>query len=66
VRNAALYSRGLLSALTVVLGIVILARMVPFARTGGFAILPGVVLGVAMIAYGVHKISLIVRLRRAQ
>jgi hypothetical protein len=66
VRNAALYSRGLLSALTIVLGIVILARVFPLARSGGFAILPGVVLGLAMIAYGVHKISLIVRLRRAQ
>jgi uncharacterized membrane protein HdeD (DUF308 family) len=66
VRNAALYSRGLLSALTIVLGIIILARMVPLARGGGFAILPGVVLGLAMVAYGVHKISLIVRMRRAQ
>jgi hypothetical protein len=66
VRNAALYSRGLLSALTIVLGVVILARVIPLAREGGFAILPGVVLGLAMIAYGVHKISLIVRVRRAQ
>jgi hypothetical protein len=66
VRNAALYSRGLLSALTIVLGIVILARMFPLAHSGGFSILPGVVLGLAMIAYGVHKISLIVRTRRAQ
>jgi uncharacterized membrane protein HdeD (DUF308 family) len=66
VRNAALYSRGLLSALTIVLGIVILVRVIPLAHGGGFAILPGVVLGLAMIAYGVHKISLIVRLRRAQ
>lgn len=65
-RNAALYSRGLLSALTIVLGTVILVRMAPLARTGGFSILPGVVLGLAMIAYGVHKISLIVRLRRAR
>jgi hypothetical protein len=40
--------------------------MVPLAHGGGFTILPGVVLGLAMIAYGVHKISLIVRLRRAQ
>jgi hypothetical protein len=66
VKNAMLYSRGLLSALIVVLGIVVLVRMVPLAHSGGFAILPGVVLGLAMIAYGVHKISLIVRLRRAQ
>ena len=65
-KNAALYSRGLLSSLIVVLGIVVLVRMIPLARDGGFAILPGAVLGLAMIAYGVHKILLIVRLRRAQ
>ena len=65
-RNAALYSRGLLSALIVALGVVILVRMIPLAHAGGFAILPGIVLGIAMIAYGVHKLSLIVRMRRAQ
>ena len=65
-RNAALYSRGLLSTLIVAFGVVILVRMVPLARGGGFAILPGVVLGLAMIAYGVHKLSLIVRMRRVQ
>jgi hypothetical protein len=66
VRNAALYSRGLLSTLIVALGVVILVRMIPLAHSGGFAILPGVVLGLALIAYGVHKISLIVRIRRTQ
>ncbi|HTA40482.1 MAG TPA: hypothetical protein VK760_15460 [Candidatus Acidoferrales bacterium] len=65
-RNAALYSRGLLSTLIVALGVVILVRMIPLAHSGGFAILPGVVLGLALIAYGVHKISLIVRIRRTQ
>ena len=61
-RNAALYSRGLLSALTIVLGIVILYVWFRY-NGGGFTILPGVVLGLAMIAYGVRKISLIVRLQ---
>lgn len=65
-RNAALYSRGLLSALIVALGVVILVRMLPLAHAGGLAILPGVVLGAAMIAYGVHKLSLIVRMRKTQ
>jgi hypothetical protein len=66
VRNAALYSRGALSVAMVVLGIIILARVLPLAHTGGFAILPGIILGAAMVALGVHRISLIVRLRRAQ
>ncbi len=44
-------------------GIVILARMFASARDGGFAILPGVVLGAAMIALGAHRMSLILRAR---
>jgi hypothetical protein len=44
-------------------GIVILARMLG-SIGAGFAIAPGVVLAGAMIALGVHRISLILRLRR--
>jgi len=66
VKNAALYTRGVLAAIMVVLGVVILVRVLPSAPTGGMAILPGVVLGGAMIALGVHRISLIVRVRRLQ
>jgi hypothetical protein len=44
-------------------GAVILARMLGSLREGGFAILPGVVLGAAMIALGAHRLSLILRAR---
>jgi uncharacterized membrane protein HdeD (DUF308 family) len=64
VRNATLVSRGALSAIMVVLGIIILVRMLPLVSTGGFATVPGLILGVALIALGVHKISLIIRIRR--
>lgn len=65
-KMAAMYFRGALSTLTIVLGVIILVRMFPLARESGFAIVPGVALGLALIAYGVHKISLILRVRRAQ
>ncbi len=54
--------RGVLAAAMIVCGLVIIARMLESLRAG-FAILPGVVLGAAMIALGVHRISLILRLR---
>jgi hypothetical protein len=66
VRNATLYSRGALSAIMVVLGIVVLVRMLPHVASGGFATVPGLILGAALIALGVHKISLILRVGRAQ
>jgi hypothetical protein len=56
--------RALLSIAIVLCGVVILARMLASLRDGGFAILPGVVLGAAMIALGAHRLSLIVRARR--
>lgn len=55
--------RGILSLAIVVCGLVILARMFAAAREGGFAILPGVVLGAAMIALGMHRLALIMRAR---
>ena len=54
--------RGFLAAAMILCGLVIIARMLESLRAG-FAILPGVVLGAAMIALGVHRISLILRLR---
>jgi hypothetical protein len=54
--------RGFLAAAMIVCGVIIIARMLESLRAG-FAILPGVVLGAAMIALGVHRISLILRLR---
>lgn len=49
----------------IALGLVILAQMLRVAA-GGFAILPGVVLGTAMVALGAHRITLILRARRAR
>ncbi len=59
--NATLYSRGALSAVMVVLGVVVLVRMLPHVPAAGFATVPGLILGGALIALGVHKISLILR-----
>ncbi|HXO17680.1 MAG TPA: hypothetical protein VN909_05880 [Candidatus Dormibacteraeota bacterium] len=55
--------RAILSVAMVLCGIVILAEMLPSVRYG-VAILPGVVLGGAMIALGAHRLSLILRARR--
>jgi len=65
VKNVALYSRGALSALMVVVGCVVLVRLVPLAHAGIVALLPGAALGAAMIALGVHRLSLIARIRRS-
>ena len=50
----------------ILLGIVILVRMLAVVPAGGFAVVPGVVLGVAMIALGVHRLKLIARVRGMQ
>ncbi|HZY96094.1 MAG TPA: hypothetical protein VFE35_03235 [Candidatus Cybelea sp.] len=55
--------RALLSVAIILCGVVILARMLQALPAGGFAILPGVVLGAAMIALGAHRLSLILRAR---
>ncbi len=57
-----LFVRGLLAVAMIVVGVLILARMLESLRAG-FAILPGVVLGAAMIALGAHRLSLILRIR---
>ena len=54
--------RGLLAVAMIVCGIVILARMLQ-SLGAGFAILPGLVLAAAMIALGIHRIALILRVR---
>lgn len=58
-----LYVRGLLALVMIGLGLVILARMLVVA-SAGFAIVPGLILGAAMIALGIHRLSLILRIRR--
>jgi len=45
-------------------GIVILARTLAMFGAG-LAIMPGVVLAAAMIALGIHRLSLILRARKA-
>ena len=55
--------RAVLAVVTIVLGAVILVRMLG-SFSSGFEIMPGVVLGVAMIALGAHRISLVLRARR--
>jgi hypothetical protein len=58
-----LLARSVLAVAMIACGAVILARMLAVAGAG-FAILPGVVLGSAMIALGVHRMLLIARVRR--
>lgn len=55
--------RAVLAVAMIVCGIVILARMLAMIAAG-FAILPGIVLGAALIALGIHRIVLILRARR--
>jgi hypothetical protein len=55
--------RTVLSVVMILCGVVILVRMLTAFPQGHFAILPGVVLGSAMIALGVHRLSLIARVR---
>jgi hypothetical protein len=55
--------RGFLAAATAVVGAVVLVRMLAFGIR--IETLPGIVLGVAMIALGVHRLSLIARRRRS-
>ncbi len=52
-----------LAVVMVLLGAYILAEMLGSARAGGFAVLPGVVLGAAMLLLGAHRLRLIARVR---
>lgn len=62
-RRSMLLVRGALAVMMILLGVVILMRTLESLRAG-FAIVPGVVLSLAMIALGVHRLSLIARVRR--
>ncbi len=55
--------RAVLAGAMILCGILILARMLA-SLSAGFAVLSGVVLGAALIALGVHRLSLIARARR--
>lgn len=56
--------RGVLAVALIVIGGVILVRMLEAGIR--VEILPGVVLGAAMIALGVHRLSLILRVVRGR
>lgn len=56
--------RATLAVAMIVVGSIIFVRMLEAFREG-FAVVPGLVLGAAMIALGAHRIALIVRARRA-
>jgi len=58
-----LFVRALLAAAMIGCGAVITARMFESLHAG-LAVLPGLVLGAAMIALGVHRLSLIARVRK--
>lgn len=53
--------RAALAVVMVLLGAYILVAMFAAVNTGRFAILPGVVLGAAMLLLGVHRLRLIAR-----
>ena len=54
--------RGFLAAATAVCGGVVLVRMLPYGIR--IETLPGIVLGIAMILLGAHRLSLIARARK--
>jgi hypothetical protein len=55
--------RAFLAVATAVLGTVVMVRTLAFGIR--IETLPGIVLGAAMIALGVHRLSLIARSRRS-
>ena len=55
--------RAVLAAATAVLGAIVTVRMLAYGIR--IETLPGIVLGAAMIALGVHRLSLILRSRRS-
>ncbi len=55
--------RGAFAVLYMVAGAIIIAEMALTSLHAGFKVVTGIVLGVAMIALGVHRLSLIARMR---
>lgn len=55
--------RTALSIAIVVCGAILLTEMFASIRMTGFMVLPGAVLGAAMVALGVHRLALIARVR---
>ena len=55
--------RGALAVALMLCGGAIVVRMLEWIRPAGFNILPGILLGAAMIALGAHRLTLILRAR---
>lgn len=65
-RNSKAYGgfKAVNGVMFVVLGGAILYQMAHIAKTAGFAAVPGLILGAAMLALGVHRTLLVLRGRR--
>lgn len=55
--------RGVMAAAYILFGAIVIARICALAPQAGLRIAPGIVLGVAMIALGAHRLWLIKRAR---
>lgn len=55
--------RSLFSIAFIVLGALVIARILPLFSQAGFRIIPGFVLGLAMIALGAYRIAQVRRMR---
>jgi hypothetical protein len=58
-----LFIRTVFSIAFIVLGALVIARIVSFFPQAGFRIVPGLVLGLAMIALGGYRIAQVARTR---
>ncbi len=57
--------RALFGVGFIAFGVVVFLRLVVFAPQAGLRIVPGIVLALAMVALGIHRIVLVLRLRSA-
>jgi hypothetical protein len=58
-----LFIRSLFSVAFIVLGALVIARVIPLFPEAGFRIVPGLVLGLAMMALGAYRIVQVRRMR---
>jgi hypothetical protein len=58
--------RGIMGAAYILFGAVVVARISALAPQAGLRIVPGIVLGMAMIALGAHRLWLIKRTRETR
>jgi formate/nitrite transporter FocA (FNT family) len=55
--------RGIMAGAYILFGTIVVVRMAAYAAQAGTRIVPGIVLGAAMIALGAHRLWLIRRVR---